>query len=381
MPGEQEQTPQEDSLAAKIEQIAAEGKARQAENKARILLADANDSRELGSIKARKVLVERARARTEKLEKEKAAAKAKGQQGGQKQPEPKDIMSPPSGLDSNDQRLDPSSLPGGAIGGAGAQQVLSQLVGGEGPGAAQIPGAGGLPQTVRSAETTTGIGQGQGFGGRSIFFPDTQTRTRERELTPSEMQSAQFAKMQGEAAAQVPISVRAGARNISPFMTGNPGQALEDLRSETRQLLETMRTTTGGLFGIGGEERGEEFRIAWQNLQVDWLDTGQVIIREPGGTFSGATTEMVDISVVERWLVEAQQSSKSPAARELRRLGLQRGGENEHIKDIILQDRALRLGQQSPNAEAAVEQRRKRKEEIDQAVAESESLWSRIVGG
>tara|TARA_Y100000310_G_scaffold314035_2_gene363044 strand:+ start:2133 stop:3614 length:1482 start_codon:yes stop_codon:yes gene_type:complete len=193
---------QEDGLAGQIAQIEAQRKARQANQKADAALQDARswfetakESTHLGELKAEQIIRERIKTRDEKEAKEKAAAKAKAQSGaGGKQQEPRDIMAPPTSLSSKDPgRVDPSALPGGALGGSAAQQILSQMVSGQGSpqGSEAMPqGGGGIPQTVRSTQTTTGIGQGRGFGGRSIFFPDVQTRTSERDITPAERESA-----------------------------------------------------------------------------------------------------------------------------------------------------------------------------------------------
>ncbi len=352
---QQQQPPEEDSLAAQIQQIEAERKARKAESDAKILLADAADSRKLGQVKAQQVLTERARARAEKQEKEQQAAKAKAQGGGgQKQPEPKDIMPPPSSLSSKDTRLDPSALPGGALGGSAAQQILSQMVGGQR----------GLP-TVQSSETTTGIGQGTGFGGQSIFFPDVRTQQRERELTPTDMQAAQFARLSQEVGAPVPPTVAAGWRQFSP------------LSDPTAQTLNAISDNLGRVKNDIFNDGFEQHQDAWHEVQANYFDQGLIPIREERLLRKDRFT-MVEVREIELLLAKASRRDKS-ATRELEEMEFGPKGENHWLLEIIAVNMARRLNSSSPQAEQAVQERVQRKAKAQQDDQETDQDFQTLM--
>ncbi len=357
-----------ESLAAEIKRIAAEGKARLAENDARQRIADAFDARKIGDLEARKLLADVEQKRAEKAEKDKQSFKEKQAKAqGKPPPEPKDIMQPPSSLDSNDQRVQPSALPGGAVGGAGAQQVLSQLVGGEGPGAQQMPGQ------VGSTETTFGI---QNIGGGvdetqpPLFAPTVEQRFRQRQLTPAEMQSAQFAKMQGQAGAPVPPSVAAGWRSFSP---------LSDPSAQTLgRISDDLARVKNSILQDGFEQHKDE----WQEIQANYFDQGWIPIRDDK-FFVADEFLVLQVPEIERKFVRARPGNAEERWLKEHNLWKEGNGEeqeNHFILQMIAVNLARRLNGSAPQAEQAIQERKQRRDEEQQLVQEADQNFNTLVG-
>lgn len=345
-----------DDLATAIERKEAERKARRQILQAKLAEAEARDELELGQIKGRKVLEER-------QEKARAQLERQRQQGGA--PEPQEVMPPPSlnSLDRN--RLDPSAMPpSAAVGGAGAQQVLSQLVGGGQQG----------PPTVGSSELEVGEDIVKaGPLGQPFSVPDVRQRFRQRELTPHEIGLGEKVRRELDAPLPSPSpSVALGLRNFSRVGPAPKPETLSQIQDDLHALNRSIEST--GDF--------EAFRSDFETLQLDFLDMGQALLVTPPGFFSltrsPGPTLTVPAARIEQ-LLQRMANDDAEAEKELRDLA--KVGENEALIDHIGNMMLLRRDPNNPIGQRAIAESQQRRQQEAAELEQNEQLYQLIIRG